>query len=278
MKKILLATLSIILLFGCTNKKPVEEPIIDGGNGGVWDMVEKQDVKELNELTGTHISKVDLEGISDEAYRIISGNLAEYDFILNGIKFNFRASKELMNDISGVHDENNIFVSGVDDYYDLTDYYLCRFFDGDTQYTIGCPKDESLTFDAFKEICEQYKAKTLDKNSGVIEGNYMDSYSQRASCTVSLLDDVYTIFVSWASSDSERTTWYMEATLEDNKLSYMGETISNYSCNEDGEEILDSSTASNNVGYFEIIDDKLYWKGAAQEDCQKCVFEKIPMN
>ena len=66
----------------------------------------------------------------------------------------------------------------------------------------------------------------------------------------------------------------MEGTLDGKKITYRGENIAIYKTDENG-NIMCVDSAINNVGYFEIKDDKLYWSGAGQDQCKSCIFEKI---
>ena len=112
------------------------------------------------------------------------------------------------------------------------------------------------------------------KKDDSLVGDYMDSISQRAKMSLAIEDDKYLIVVSWSSSANEYTAWTMRAELKENQLVYEGEEIEIHSYNENGQEDI-KYTASNNVGYFEIKDMKLSWLGAAQDQCKKCVFEKV---
>ena len=63
----------------------------------------------------------------------------------------------------------------------------------------------------------------------------------------------------------EEMTWF--DTSEDKKITYKGEDIAVYVYDENGdcEVVSGTPTTINNVGYFEIKDEKLYWTGEAEE-------------
>lgn len=95
--------------------------------------------------------------------------------------------------------------------------------------------------------------------------------SQRASAEIAASeDDQVHIEITWASSASEYILWTMDACIsEDGLLSY--DNCCKTICAGEDEQI----EYENGEGYFLIVDGKLQWTGAADEDCKSCIFEKI---
>ncbi len=123
-----------------------------------------------------------------------------------------------------------------------------------------------------------------------LAGEYQDETSQRASATVIANTETQNvnITVSWSGSATESAEWTMSAVKEGNKLVYSDCTKRTIFMSEDmdeegtGDEDGMGGGAEETVEYeggsgsFEISDDgKLLWNGAADEDCQSCVFVKV---
>ena len=122
-----------------------------------------------------------------------------------------------------------------------------------------------------------------------LAGEYQDEVSQRASATVIANTESQTlnITVMWSSSAWESTMWTMNATKEGNKLVYSDCTRTEmiYSDDTDSEGTGSDEVGGgaeetvayeNGSGSFEISEDgKLLWTGAADEECQSCVFVPI---
>ena len=123
-----------------------------------------------------------------------------------------------------------------------------------------------------------------------LAGEYQDEVSQRASATViaNTESQNVNITVMWSGSATSAAMWTMNATKEGNKLVYSDCTYSEliYSDDTDEEGTGDEEVGGgaeetvvyqNGSGSFEISDDgKLLWTGAADEQCQSCVF--VPMS
>ena len=122
-----------------------------------------------------------------------------------------------------------------------------------------------------------------------LAGEYQDETSGRAAATVIANTEAkcVNITVSWSSSASESTEWTMSAVKEGNQLVYSDcvkrSTFVSEDMDEEGEGDEDDmgGGAEETVEYeggsgsFEISDGKLLWNGAADEDCQGCVFVKM---
>ena len=122
-----------------------------------------------------------------------------------------------------------------------------------------------------------------------LAGEYQDETSGRAAATVIANTEAkcVNITVTWSSSATESTEWTMSAVKEGNQLVYSDCTKRTTFASEDlddegeGDEDGMGGGAEETVEYeggsgsFEITEDgKLLWNGAADADCQSCVFVK----
>ena len=109
-------------------------------------------------------------------------------------------------------------------------------------------------------------------------GSYMDSVSGRATATAAENGDLDSVVITviWADSAFESYQWQMTAEYSDGKLNYSDcvETLISYA--DDGNSTTEE-IYSGGEGYFEWDGNNatLSWTGAADENCQSCVFEKI---
>lgn len=264
---IVLFILLMCLSLGACSKK--EEPA-DIPNP----MVEYESLKEINEKIGVNLIRPGVMGIDNEKFYIINGEIAQYDFELNGKKWTFRGANIFDEDISGVYDIDNVFVAGQGATLYTNSYYLERFFDGDKQYTILASDAGDMLQETFMDCCMEIESIIKYHADDELVGDYADLVSQRASLIVERTGDTYYLQVEWSSSADETTIWKMQATLQDNKLSYAGENITNIIYDASGNATV-NETKSNNLGYFEIVAGQLQWTGAADENCRNCIFDKI---
>ena len=152
---------------------------------------------------------------------------------------------------------------------------------------------EEVTVEESDEGSEE--AATDETQAAAVEeyvslaGEYQDEVSQRASATViaNTESQNVNITVMWSGSATEAAMWTMNATKEGNKLVYSDCTYSElvYSDETDEEGTGAEETGGgaeetvvykDGSGSFEISEDgKLLWTGAADEQCQSCVFVPI---
>lgn len=285
MKKITFVLLLGLLLVSCTSKsneiqkqnqeEQIQEEISEIGMPNP--MHEYNTVSDINGIVGTHVVIPSSLPVSNAKYFTINEEIAEVIFSLDGHEWRLRGSKILDQDISGIHDSNNQFVQGEDFSVYLNDYYIDRLFTENYQYTIVMKEPNGFSEETYSNYVfqiEKVLKQASDPNG--IAGNYADSTSQRASMEITKFDGLYDISISWPSSASEVTYFYISGTYDKGKITYGGEQIVVNQYDANGEEINVDSTATNNLGYFEIKDGKLYWTGASQEQCKECVFEKLP--
>ena len=185
-------------------------------------------------------------------------------------------------DISGMHDERNVFTPNEDYGLYANEFFLDRFFDGDRQYTIVVKDPISadgeilLDEETFSNCCMEMKSIMKQHMDDSLVGDYQNITDERMTLYVEKQGDKYIMSVNLNASDREFKCWTMvDAVKDSDRLTYKGEEIGEYTYDEDWNETSSNVTAANNVGYFEIKGDKLYWTGAAQEECRGYVFEKI---
>ena len=278
MKKILNVLLILLLCISVaacnSNNAPEEET---SGNASMANpMVSYDSLDDINKITGVQIVSPAIMGKTNEKFFVIADKIAQYDFELNGSKFTVRGALEIKEDISGIHDESNVFNSGDDFTCYTNDFYLERFFDVDKQYTIVLTDPGDVTDEQFSNICSEFESIMKWHRDDPAVGDYQDSISERATATVERFGDTYNIVVDWSTSANELTCWYMyDAVLNDGKLEYKEEQMYHNVYDENGETISSDEKVNTTPGYFTIEDNKLYWTKASEEYLQECVFEKI---
>ena len=165
MKKILLVLLmTVMCMSGCS--KPEETGNV-GGKGSTWDCVEYDTIEEMNSVAGTNIVSASVAGKSDEWFGVISGNLAQYKFVVNGEDWCIRASKDVDNDISGLNYDDIGFEKDMTSTYYNDEVYAFRFFNNDIQYVISLTvtgKDIKRSY--FDNICNDFKTRITGVKSG----------------------------------------------------------------------------------------------------------------
>lgn len=245
-------------------------------------VVEYSSLEEINEVAGVNLMKPPVMGVSDERFSVIGGRIAQYICDINGMEWTFRGACITDEDISGIYDERNVFTPNEDYGLYANEFYLDRFFDGDRQYTIvvanPISEDGEILIDeeTYSNCCMEMKSILKQHMDDPLVGDYQNTTDDRMVLYVERQGDKYVMSVNLNVSDREFKCWTMlDAVMEDDKLTYKGEEIGEYIYDEDGNETSSNVTAANNIGYFEIKDDKLYWTGAAQEECRSSIFEKI---
>ena len=245
-------------------------------------VVEYSSLEEINEVAGVNLMKPPVMGVSNERFSVIDGRIAQYICDVNGLEWTFRGACITDEDISGMYDERNVFTPNEDSGLYTNEFYLDRFFDGDRQYTIVVKdpinEDGDILIDEemYSNCCMEIKSILKQHMDDPFVGDYQNTTDDRMVLYVERQGDKYVMSVNLNVSDREFKCWTMlDAVMEDDKLTYKGEEIGEYTYDEDGNETSSNVTATNNIGYFEIKDDKLYWTGAAQEECRSSIFEKI---
>lgn len=105
-------------------------------------------------------------------------------------------------------------------------------------------------------------------------GNYNDSFSDRAFLTAQENDDHNSVHITvdWSDSDSSYTRWEMNAQYDGKNLVYKDCMKSSFSTDENG-DVTEVIHYTGGEGYFEWDDGSMKWIGASEADCRDCVFE-----
>lgn len=285
MKKLLIVLFTLIMcisLVACNKKEEKVEEVISTTTGLPNPMVEYESLEAINSKIGVNLIRPSTMGVSNEKFSVINDTIAEYTCEINGLEWIFRGAYITEDDISGMYNEHNVFTPNEDFGLYVNEFYLDRFFDGNRQYTIVVKNPitedgkELIDEETFMNCCMELESIQKQHMDDPLVGDYQDIVSQRATAYVERFGDTYNISVNWPSSTNEMTCWTMyNATKDGDKLSYAGEDIYYAAYDSNGNEVSSKSTATNNLGYFEIKDNMLYWTGAGQEECRTCVFEKV---
>lgn len=258
------------------------EPAGSGSAGVPNPIVEYSSLEEINKAAGVNLMKPAVMGVSKERFSVIDGKIAQYVCDINGREWTFRGACVTDEDISGIFDERNVFVPREDYGVYANEFCLDRFFDGDRQYTIVVKDPVSadgeilLDGEAFSNCCMEMRSIQQQHMNDPLVGDYQNTADEKMALYVERRGDEYVMSVNLNVSDSEFKCWTMHGAVRDgDRLTYRGEEIGRYTYDAEGNETSSDVTAANNLGYFEIKDSRLYWTGAAEEECRTSVFEKI---
>ncbi len=285
MKKIIsiVLVMAMVLAFAACGKK--EEPAANIANP----VTEYSSLEEINAVVASNMVGPGVMGVSDESFCVIDTDpkIAQYKFSVNGHEYCYRASAAL-DDISGVYvDDSTLFAvlaEGAEANIATDSYYGARWYTIDCQYCLTT-ESKDLTAEQFSAIAEELKdlalplsLANLPANSELI-GSYEDSFSQRAVLEITAIDgsDKVRAVVVWGSSAFERDTWTMTCGFsEDGLFSYSDGLHERITCAESGEETVET-LEENQIGFFNYDAEAktLSWTGAADEDCQPCVFVQL---
>ena len=156
MKKILAIVLAMAMLLcfaSCGNTEEESDGFMENP------MVDYEELASINETCGTNLVKVPVMGVSDEAFYVVAGDLADYRFSVAGRNYVFRGSKD-MDDISGIYEDGDtIFADASDEltYYFSDNYAAARFVIDDVQYVIETSRtgEAEVTEEYFKGVVEE---------------------------------------------------------------------------------------------------------------------------
>ena len=122
-------------------------------------------LEELNKAVGCNIMKPGVMGVTDEAYTVINGTVAQYKFTVAGWNLIIRAAKTT-GDLSGVYQKDGTigqrFIrekgEGSSGVIKSGDTYYGVWYDGDMQYAIMCLDADGQDFETFKGIYNELSA------------------------------------------------------------------------------------------------------------------------
>ena len=150
MKKILVLLLTLVLILtGCSKNN-------SSTTGLAWDCTEYSTLEELNNAAGSNIVKLSTAEVSKEWFGYISNSIAEYKFNVGDEEWSIRASKDVDNDISGLHYDSIKFEKDKDATYYTDDYDVHRIFIDGMQYVVSLNvKDKDISMSYFDEVSNQ---------------------------------------------------------------------------------------------------------------------------
>lgn len=259
------------------------DPETSGGIAGIANpRTEVSSLAELNEAFGCALHKLAVMGVTDEVFAIINCGdfkIADYQYTVNGLKYCYRFSPNIEQDISGVYFGGRPAFSdkptGDWEYSEFSEEgRAARWFEVNGQYVLSVMDGGILEEDVFLSIVNELKGMAF---CTMREGEYIDRVSERARLTVTANGgENVEIAVSWASSASERTVWTMHAKYgEGGILSYSDAEKVIETTDADGETATEA-VYQDGSGYFRFGEDRiLYWEGAADEECRSCEFTAI---
>lgn len=108
------------------------------------------------------------------------------------------------------------------------------------------------------------------------EGEWSDSYSQRAYIKIEKSENEYKVKITWSSSAFESTSWDMKAKLADNgKELYYTDCVKKTRTYTSETDFSDKVEYNNGSGTFYIKDGKLYWNDKVEDAGKDTSFIKI---
>lgn len=240
-----------------------------------------QTLIDINEKIGSSLLLPESWEVSDESFYVLDNKIAVYDFMMNEYACSLRASKVLDEDISGLLIDDEAAFNSFNNDYSLNtnnkNIKVGRFVINDTQYAFSM-KYKSLDDKIFEDNINAIRQNIFDnelvdtiKN---LEGIYYEESGTRAEATVKVLENsVIAIDIIVPKSELAYEEWIVfNSSFNGTKIKY-GEYLHLLVEEKDeGEEVTDLEDSSS--GYFEVIDEKLYWTGSNDENNSKCVFIK----
>ena len=236
---------------------------------------------QVNEVIGSSLMLPEEWEVSDESFYIIDKNIGVYDFKLGDYFCSLRASKILDEDISGVFINNEAAFNSFNNEYSLNtddkDIKVGRFVIKDIQYTFSM-EYKSLINEIFINKIDAIRQNIFYNELADIiydlEGIYYDDSGTKAEATVKILENsVIAIDIILPKSELAYEEWIIfDSSFNGTKIKY-DEYLHLLVEEKDGGEEVTNLEDSNN-GYFEVIDDKLYWTGSTDKNNSKCVFIK----
>lgn len=145
------------------------DEIADGGFAGLANpMVEYSSLSEINEIAGVKLTGPEVMGKTDEKFYVIDGEIAQYDFMLNGLQYSIRGSQINDCDISGVYIDAKLAFEGEENAEfsmagDET-CKVCRFLAGGAQYVVSVTDNGTMDEAVFDSDCREIKT-VIEENA-----------------------------------------------------------------------------------------------------------------
>lgn len=247
-------------------------------------------LQDLNNRLGMSFCHPAVMGIQDLSYGITEyedHTVGEYRFEAYSIEYALLGCPIGGVDITGIVpapfsseiSEETRFVS-------KDDMKLAQWFNMDGQYVLIAKDEGALEQDTFEMIADELVKLTFPgwleedylEYYTSLEGDYSDSFSQRAVATaVAKGAESLGLVVHWGSSASEYVEWTMSLTRGEDGLLYYNDcvkTVVTTIVDENGNASEERAAEyENGSGFFSESEGILYWNGAAENDCRECVFK-----
>lgn len=252
-------------------------------------VVEAASLDELNKEFGCKLAAPNA-GVIDISYKMIADGalaIAEYRFSMAKEECALRFSPDITKDISDVTVSGKPAFpnppTGDVEYAESEQFSVMRWLTQEGQYCFIAPKGGAINDEVFLNAADNLRTLTAggaseeEKSAKYQEmaGDYQDITSQRAVATVTAEADCAKIVVSWGSSAKETRTWTLTGRFApDGMLQYEDEKVEDHIFDDNGTETV-KVISENGTGFFEYANGNLYWTGAADLECSKCIFEKI---
>lgn len=280
MKKITALILALAVIFSFTACKKKE-------NGTQNAKTEYYTLQEINDEVGGKLIHPAVMGVTREQFFVSDMGkykIAEYDFLINGMPYEFRFSPVSL-DISQMDNEGKPVFSNeakADIEFKTTDKAkLARWFTADGQYVLTALDDGALEEETFEMIAQEMRDMTvppptseeMSEENKKYEGSYTELRNPSVSLTATVNGDGRLgIVIDKVEEDGSVTEWSMNAASDGNGLlNYTDcskKTLKNV-----GEGKYDSATEYENTeGFFTEADGILYWDGASEKECTAYVF------
>lgn len=169
---ILLAVLMAAALMACGAKDKTAEPEQSASeiqtDAIVNPITEYDTLDEVNELTGSRLTRPAEMEVADEKYYIIADGedkIAEYDFTVSGIEYSYRFSGTNFADISGIYkDGKTLFNDQIENAAaEFEGGKAARFFTVDGQYILTVMDNGAYDMAQFEEIANAIFAGAIQE-------------------------------------------------------------------------------------------------------------------
>lgn len=238
-------------------------------------------LNQVNEVIGSSLMLPEGWDVSLESFYVLDKEIGVYDFKLGDYICSLRASKVLDEDISGIILDNEPAFDSFNNEYSLNtndkDLKVGRFVIKDIQYTFSM-EFSSLINEIFEDKINMIRQNIFyNELADIIQdlaGIYYDESGTRSEATVKILENsVISIDIIMPKSELAYEEWIIfNSSFNGSKIKY-DEYLHLLVEEKDGSEEV-TNLEDSSGGYFEVIDEKIYWTGSSNKDNSKCIFVK----
>ena len=229
----------------------------------------------INRILNVNLVKIS-NSATNETYRIKDRKTGVYEFDYKDRHWIMLASKDLMEDLSGVYEEGEYVPEAeMPVLCDDGDYFASRFAYNGVQYAIKVEKcnDDSCSMTEFEAQVNAWLkdiASNLDKDLSPLCGIYFEDGGKGSMRIYPSTHNRVYVVISMPAEENEYHVWTMKAYMNEGRLSYL--TKDHFVENsETGESVYVNDGVG---GYFEIENRRLYWTGSKSEETSGYIFHK----